>query len=260
MNEDAFARRFYADRAELESLRIALTVERPLGRGGRAGELLAAARRTSICPRSSSPSRSSRPCRPRSQLLDGEFAYAEPLRLALQQITWGRPSPLRAPEQRSVALGITASAGGHELSARLAKIETAIFRNKTITFDYYTMEPRRARSRGGWTPTTCCSRGASSTCSAMRMSARPSGSSGSPGSRGGSPTRPRPSTTSSARRTSIHGLCEPGRVAVGRAARRCRDPARGADRLAGRTSFRALRGDPRVLDGLGDGREAIGSS
>ena len=73
-------------------------------------------------------------------LLDGEFAYAEPLRLALQQITWGRPSPLRAPEQRSVALGITASAGGHELSARLAKVETAIFRNKTIVFDYYTMQ------------------------------------------------------------------------------------------------------------------------
>jgi proteasome accessory factor BC len=58
----------------------------------------------------------------------------------LQQITWGRPSPLQAPEQRSVALGITASAGGHELSARLAKVETAIFRNKTVTFDYYTME------------------------------------------------------------------------------------------------------------------------
>src|SRR5204862_130399 len=45
-----------------------------------------------------------------------------------------------APEQQGVALGITGSAGGHELSARLAKVETAIFRNKTITFDYYTME------------------------------------------------------------------------------------------------------------------------
>src|SRR6202043_1170078 len=79
--------------------------------------------------------------------LDGEFAYAEPLRLALQQITWGRPSPLRAPEQRSVALGITASAGGHDLSARLAKVETAIFRNKTIVFDYYTMERDEVSSR-----------------------------------------------------------------------------------------------------------------
>ena len=74
------------------------------------------------------------------QLLDGEFAYAEPLRLALQQISWGRPSPLDAPAQRTVALGITGSAGGHELSIRLAKIETAIFRRKTILFDYHTME------------------------------------------------------------------------------------------------------------------------
>src|SRR5438132_13867450 len=30
MNEDAFARRFYADRAELESLGIALAVDRPV--------------------------------------------------------------------------------------------------------------------------------------------------------------------------------------------------------------------------------------
>jgi proteasome accessory factor C len=74
------------------------------------------------------------------QLLDGEFAYAEPLRLALQQIAWGRPSPLSAAEQHTVGLGLTGSAGGHELSQRLAKIETAIFRRKTIVFDYYTME------------------------------------------------------------------------------------------------------------------------
>ena len=72
-------------------------------------------------------------------MLDGEFAYAEPLRLALQQISWGRPSPLHEPDQGSLALGITASAGGHDLSQRLAKVETAIFRQKTITFDYYTM-------------------------------------------------------------------------------------------------------------------------
>ena len=30
MNEDAFARRFYADRSELDSLGIVLTVERPI--------------------------------------------------------------------------------------------------------------------------------------------------------------------------------------------------------------------------------------
>ena len=39
------------------------------------------------------------------------------------------------------------SAGGHELSQRLAKIETAIFRHKTITFDYFTMERGEVASR-----------------------------------------------------------------------------------------------------------------
>ncbi|MGH2875486.1 MAG: helix-turn-helix transcriptional regulator, partial [Solirubrobacteraceae bacterium] len=73
-------------------------------------------------------------------LLDREFAYAEPLRLAHQQISSGRPSPQEAPEQSTVALGLTGSAGGHEVSLRLATIETAIFRRKTIVFDYHTME------------------------------------------------------------------------------------------------------------------------
>ncbi len=34
---------------------------------------------------------------------------------------------------------MTASSGGRELSQRLSKVETAIFRRKTIVFDYYTM-------------------------------------------------------------------------------------------------------------------------
>ncbi len=72
-------------------------------------------------------------------LLDGEFAYAEPLRLALQQLSWGKPSPLDAPEERSVALAVTAGGGGRELSQRLSKVETAIFRRKTILFEYYTI-------------------------------------------------------------------------------------------------------------------------
>ena len=137
MNEEAFARRFYADRSELDALGIHLTVNGPSDAAEQENYSLRpeafhlpaiaftdtelAALQTSLT------------------LLDGEFAYAEPLRLALQQISWGRPSPLEAPDQRSVALGITASAGGHEHSQRLTKVETAVFRAKTITFDYYTM-------------------------------------------------------------------------------------------------------------------------
>ena len=146
MNEDAFARRFYADRSELESLRIQLTVERPAD-GAAEQENYSLRPENFHLPAIAFTDKELAALQTALSLLDGEFAYAEPLRLALQQITWGRPSPLRAPEQRSVALGITASAGGHDLSARLAKVETAIFRNKTIVFDYYTMERDDVGSR-----------------------------------------------------------------------------------------------------------------
>ena len=146
MNEDAFARRFYADRSELESLRIQLTVDRPAD-GAAEQENYSLRPENFHLPAIAFTDKELAALQTALSLLDGEFAYAEPLRLALQQITWGRPSPLRAPEQRSVALGITASAGGHELSARLAKVETAIFRNKTIVFDYYTMERDEVSTR-----------------------------------------------------------------------------------------------------------------
>jgi proteasome accessory factor BC len=139
MNEDAFARRFYADRSELEALGIVLSVEKP-------ADGLVEQENYSLPPENFhlSPIEFTdgelAALRTALQLLDGEFAYAEPMRLALQQISWGRPSPLSSPEQNTVALGITGSAGGHEVSQRLAKIETAIFRRKTIVFDYYTME------------------------------------------------------------------------------------------------------------------------
>jgi proteasome accessory factor C len=139
MNEDAFARRFYADRAELESLSIQLTVDRPAD-GVAEQENYSLRPENFHLPAIAFTDAELAALQTALSLLDGEFAYAEPLRLALQQITWGRPSPLNSPEQQGVALGITGSAGGHELSSRLAKIETAIFRNKTITFDYYTME------------------------------------------------------------------------------------------------------------------------
>jgi proteasome accessory factor C len=139
MNEDAFARRFYADRSELEALGIVLSVEKPDG-GQVEQETYSLPPENFHLPPIEFTDQELAALHTALQLLDGEFAYAEPLRLALQQISWGRPSPLSAPEQHTVALGITGSAGGHEVSQRLAKIETAIFRRKTILFEYYTME------------------------------------------------------------------------------------------------------------------------
>jgi len=140
MNDDAFARRFYADRAELESLGIELQIEKP-GEGFFEAELYSlppenfyldaiefdddelGALRTAL-----------------SLLSDGGFAYAEPLRLALQQVAWGHPNPISEGERAPVEMAMTASAGGRDLSQRLSKIETAISRRKTIEFIYYTME------------------------------------------------------------------------------------------------------------------------
>jgi predicted DNA-binding transcriptional regulator YafY len=147
MNDDAFARRFYADRAELESLGIQLGVEKP-GEGFFEAELYSlppenfyldaikftddelAALSTALL-----------------LLTDGGFAYAEPLRLALQQVAWGHPNPLNEGERAPVEMAMTASAGGRDLSQRLSKIETAISRRKTIEFTYYTMERGETEKR-----------------------------------------------------------------------------------------------------------------
>jgi proteasome accessory factor C len=138
MNDEAFARRFYADRAELESLGIHLKVDKP-AEGYYESENYSLPPENFYLPAIEFTSRELGSLRTALSLLDGEFAYAEPLRLALQQLSWGKPSPLDAPEQRSVALAVTAGAGGRELSQRLSKIETAIFRRKTIVFEYYTI-------------------------------------------------------------------------------------------------------------------------
>jgi predicted DNA-binding transcriptional regulator YafY len=139
MNDDAFARRFYADRAELEQLGISLKVEKP-PEGYFEAELYTLPPENFYLPPIEFSDGELAALQTALSLLDGRFAYAEPLRLALQQLSWGRPSPLGSAEQSSVAVAVTASAGGRELSQRLAKIETAISRRKTIEFGYYSIE------------------------------------------------------------------------------------------------------------------------
>ena len=147
MNDDAFARRFYADRAELESLGIQLGVEKP-GEGFFEAELY------SLPPENFyldaikfSDDELAALSTALLLLTDGGFAYAEPLRLALQQVAWGHPNPLNEGERAPVEMAMTASAGGRDLSQRLSKIETAISRRKTIEFTYFTMERGETEKR-----------------------------------------------------------------------------------------------------------------
>ena len=139
MTEDAFARRFYADRAELDALGIHLSVDKPADGFSEQENYSLAPEAFHLPPIAfTDPERAA--LQTALTLLDGEFAYAEPLRLALQQIAWGRPSPLGSDSRQTIGLGITASAGGGELSSRLAKIDTAIYRRKRIEFEYHTMQ------------------------------------------------------------------------------------------------------------------------
>jgi len=139
MNEDAFARRFYADRAELESLGITLQVEKP-AEGFFEAELYALPPENYYLPAIAFTDPELAALRTALGLLDGEFAYAEPLRLALQQVSWGRPSPLNEGEEAPIDVKLSNAGGGRELSQRLAKIETAISRRKTIEFSYYSLQ------------------------------------------------------------------------------------------------------------------------
>jgi proteasome accessory factor C len=139
MNDDAFARRFYADRAELESLGISLQVEKP-AEGFFEAELYALPPENYYLPPIEFTDGELAALRTALGLLDGEFAYAEPLRLALQQVSWGRPSPLNESDSTPIDVKLAAPGGGREMSQRLAKIETAISRRKTIEFRYYSMQ------------------------------------------------------------------------------------------------------------------------
>jgi len=146
MNDEAFARRFYADRAELDSLGIELNVDKP-AEGYYEAENYTLPPENFYLPAIEFSDVELATLRTAMALLDGEFAYAEPMRLALQQLSFGKPSPLSTPDRSGVAMTMTAAPGGRELSQRLSKIETAIFRRKTIVFDYYTIGRDAEESR-----------------------------------------------------------------------------------------------------------------
>ena len=248
MNEDAFARRFYADRSELEALRILLSVEKPVD-GLVEQENYSLPPENFHLPPIEFTDEELAALGTALHLLDGEFAYAEPLRLALQQISWGRPSPLTRPMQRTVALGITGAAGGHEVSQRLAKIETAIFRRKTIVFDYYTMErDATGRPQGRPLPAAVPGRPVLRRRALARARRDPRLPPLADPRQGrlrdqGRARLPAPRRVRPAR------VCQPDRLAVRRAGRHRRDLDRRADRLADRAPLRPLRRDARRRGG-----------
>src|SRR5215204_1611076 len=122
MNDEAFARRFYADRAELDSLGIHLKVDKP-AEGYYEAENYSLPPENFYLPAIEFTDKELGALRTSLSLLDGEFAYAEPLRLALQQVSGGGRARRGAPGQRSGGGGVGGGGGGREGGERRAKLE-----------------------------------------------------------------------------------------------------------------------------------------
>lgn len=138
MSVQAFLRRFYADRAEIEAMGLRLYVERP-GDDPFQGDLYALPPENYYLPELDFDDAELSALQTCLHLLDGQFAYAEPLRLALQHLTLGRPSPLDDHAARTVSVNLLGGDYSAEVAAHLNKIESAISRRKTIRFTYYSI-------------------------------------------------------------------------------------------------------------------------
>ncbi|MCW2950336.1 MAG: transcriptional regulator protein-like protein [Thermoleophilia bacterium] len=136
MGDDAFARRFYADRTELIGLGVPLRSTRDDDTGE---ELYTLSARQYLLPTLDLTDHEVTALHACLSLLDGQFAYAEPLRLALQNLTLGRENPATDPALAATEVRLSGSDYSPEIAARIAKLETAITKRRTITFNYYTM-------------------------------------------------------------------------------------------------------------------------
>ena len=133
MSDEAFARRFYADRSELLALGVPLESQRDDFTGEELYRLL---QEHYFLPPLNLNDAELAALSTAVHLLDGQFAYAEPLRLALQNLALGRPNPSydAAPE---VSVRLLGSGFTAEVAVRLQKLETAISKQRTVVFRYW---------------------------------------------------------------------------------------------------------------------------
>ncbi len=136
MSDEAFARRFYADRAELLALGVGITSQRDEFTGE---ELYTLQREDYFLPPLHLDDAELAALQTCLYLLEGQFAYSEPLRLALQNLALGRPNPTGPPADSAVTLNLAGGGYSPEIAQRLAKLETAISKQRTIVFRYFAM-------------------------------------------------------------------------------------------------------------------------
>ena len=140
MSDEAFARRYYSDRAELLALGVPLNSQRDEFTGE---ELYTLRSEQYFLPALELTDDELAALQTSLYLLEGKFAYAEPLRLALQNLALGRPGFAETPTATAVRVEVTDPDYSPEMPGRLAKLEGAISKQRTVKFDYESI------SRGG---------------------------------------------------------------------------------------------------------------
>ena len=140
MSDEAFARRFYSDRAELTALGVPLQSQRDEFTGE---ELYTLRSENYFLERLDLDDDELAALQTALYYLEGKFAYAEPFRLALQNLALGRAGFVEPTTDTAERVRVSAPEYSPELAGRLAKLESAISKQRTIRFGYWS--PRRAR-------------------------------------------------------------------------------------------------------------------
>jgi predicted DNA-binding transcriptional regulator YafY len=136
MSDEAFARRFYSDRAELLSLGVPLQSQRDEFTGE---ELYTLRSEQYFLPQLELEDEELAALQTALYLLEGKFAYAEPLRLALQNLALGRPGFTEAMSATEQRVEVVAPDYSPEMPGRLAKLEGAISKQRTVRFEYWSI-------------------------------------------------------------------------------------------------------------------------
>jgi proteasome accessory factor C len=144
MSDEAFARRFYSDRSELVALGVPLHSQRDEFTGE---ELYTLRAEQYFLPKLDLDDEELAALQIALHLLDGQFAYAEPLRLALQNLALGRPTQLEAAPESALRVEVRDPDYSDEMSGRLTKLEGAISKQRTVKFTYWSISRDRTRER-----------------------------------------------------------------------------------------------------------------
>ena len=136
MSDEAFARRYYSDRAELLQLGVPLDSQRDEFTGEELYTLRSERYFLPPLELSDDELAALQTC---LYLLEGQFAYAEPLRLALQNLALGRPGFHEPSSDTAVRVEVFDPDYSPEMPGRLAKLESAISKQRTVRFSYWSI-------------------------------------------------------------------------------------------------------------------------